>query len=152
MFEMLLFVHSWNRWLVVIAALLTIVFAIQARTDIGKMPQLKKFGLIHLIAVDIQLLVGLVLYFFLSPTVRSALQSGAGMMKEPSLRFWAVEHMATMLIATILMHVGRVMAKKSTSEKSFATRTLVFTVLWIVITLAAIPWPQLEHGRPLFRF
>lgn len=152
MSEMLLAIHSWNRWLVVVAALLTFLFAIFAIKDTRKVSLLKKFSALHVIVVDMQVTVGLALYFFFSPIVQSAFQTGAGMMREPSLRYWAVEHIATMLLATILVHVGRTYAKKSKTENSFAKRTLLFTGLWIVLTLAAMPWPQLANGRPLFRW
>ena len=45
-------------------------------------------------------------------------------MKDPALRFWAVEHTATMFAAIALAHVGRVLARKATTPAAKRTRLL----------------------------
>ena len=45
-------------------------------------------------------------------------------MKDPALRFWAVEHTTTMFAAIALAHVGRVLARKATTPAAKRTRLL----------------------------
>jgi hypothetical protein len=66
------------------------------------------------------------------------------------LRFFGVEHIATMLIAVAVAHVGRVRSKRKQGAARYRS-TLVFQSIWLLLTLAAIPWPGLDIARPLFR-
>jgi heme A synthase len=72
-------------------------------------------------------------------------------MKDPALRFWAVEHISTMFVAVILVHVGRVLARKSLTPVAKRTRLLVCFGLATLLMMVGIPWPGRPGGRPLFR-
>ena len=54
------------------------------------------------------MLLGLLLYFVFSPLTKAALGDFAGAMKDPLMRFWAVEHVFGMVIGVALAHVGHV--------------------------------------------
>jgi hypothetical protein len=103
-----------------------------------------------LAALDTQVLLGLLLYFVLSPVSAAALADFGSAMKDPTLRFFGVEHIATMLIAVAVAHVGRVRSKRKLGAARYRS-TLVFQSIWLLLTLAAIPWPGLDIARPLFR-
>jgi hypothetical protein len=62
-----------------------------------------------------------------------------------------VEHVTMMLAAVVLVHVGRVLARKATSPASRRMRTFVCFGLATILMVVAIPWPGMAHGRPLFR-
>ena len=65
-------------------------------------------------------------------------------MKEPSIRFFTVEHTLVMLIAIILLTIGSAKAKKASSdEKKFKTIVWMFTIA-LILVLASIPWPFRE--------
>jgi hypothetical protein len=49
----------------------------------------RKFNLFTMISVHTQILLGLILYF-LSPNVKF----GGGVMKDPTARYWTVEHIS----------------------------------------------------------
>jgi hypothetical protein len=72
-------------------------------------------------------------------------------MRDPVARFWAVEHVGTMLLAVVLVHVGRVLARKAANGASKRTRMLICFITAMVCVLVATPWPGLANGRPLFR-
>jgi hypothetical protein len=101
--------------------------------------------------LDLQMLVGLLLYLVLSPVTTAIFNDFGGAMTDPVARFWAVEHIGTMTFAVVMAHVGRVLARKATSPRSKRTRLLVCFGLAIVAILAATPWPGMIAGRPLFR-
>jgi hypothetical protein len=73
-------------------------------------------------------------------------------MKDAYNRFFSLEHGLLMIIALILVHVGRVSVKKAATPAAKHKRTLLFFGIAIVLILAAIPWPFRETiARPLLR-
>jgi hypothetical protein len=97
------------------------------------------------------MLIGLVLYFALSPSTRTALADFGGAMSNPQLRFFAVEHTFGMVVALVLAHIGRGKIRKAVPERK-ARLAMIFYGLALVVILLSIPWPGMPAGRPLFRF
>jgi hypothetical protein len=64
-----------------------------------------------MILVHTQLLLGFVLYF-ISPKVQAGLSDMGAAMKDEVLRFYVVEHLTAMLVAIVLITIGRIKAKK----------------------------------------
>ena len=56
-----------------------------------------------------------------------------------------------MLLAVILAHLGRILARKAATPAAKRTRLLVCFGLSLLLMLAGIPWPGMTAGRPLFR-
>jgi uncharacterized membrane protein YphA (DoxX/SURF4 family) len=73
-------------------------------------------------------------------------------MKDPAERFFAVEHALMMIIAWLLVHVGRSMVKRSDTDTKKHMRTLIYFGLALLLILAMIPWPFRQTGiaRQLF--
>ncbi|MBA2260939.1 MAG: hypothetical protein H0W18_18780 [Acidobacteria bacterium] len=105
---------------------------------------------LSVISLDVQFLLGLLLYFVLSPFTREAMSDMGAAMRSPGLRFFAVEHVAGMLIAITLAHVGAVRIRKAAPERRHRLAAIFF-ILALLAVLASIPWPGLPAGRPLFR-
>ncbi len=153
MYPYVLMLHSVLRWLVLVAALLAAGRALLGW--FGQRPWAKlddRLGLVYTILMDIQLLVGLVLYVFLSPLSRAAFSNFSAAMTDRTLAFFGVEHIFTMIIAVVLAHVGRTLARRAPSDKGKHTRAAIFFTLSLLAILAAIPWPFLAVGRPLNPF
>lgn len=110
----------------------------------------ERLHVLFLAVLDVQLLLGLLLYFKLSPYSQAALANMGAAMKEPTLRFFGVEHITTMLVAVVVAHVGRIRSKRKQGAAHFRS-ALITQVAWLVLTLLAIPWPGLDIARPLFR-
>ena len=94
------------------------------------------------------LVIGIVLWF-LGPNGYKMIEAAGGMsnaMKSPMTRFYAIEHLVGMLIAIILLHIGKAQGKKRISDKAKHRRTLIFYFLALLIILASIPWPFREIG------
>jgi heme A synthase len=149
MYSTVLTIHSWLRWVAIAAAVVATLSALATRTR-SESPA-DRWGLFAMIALDIQLLVGLILYFALSPFTDRALRDFSAAMQNPQLRFWAVEHITAMFGAVILAHVGRLLARKARTPDSKRLRLLVCFGLATVLMLLATPWPGMANGRPLFR-
>ena len=103
------------------------------------------------LSCDIQLLLGLILYFANSWFDR--LKDLGNNMKDPYNRFFSLEHALLMIIAWILVHVGRVSVKKALTPAAKHKRAMLFFGLAILLILVSIPWPFRETiARPLYRW
>lgn len=150
MYTTVLAIHSWVRWIAITAGVGATFAALRnkAQTDDSVAD---RWGLVMMMTLDIQMLLGLLLYLVLSPFTTKAMQDLAAAMRTPQLRFWAVEHISTMLLAVILAHVGRVLARKAKTPSARRTRTLVCFGLATLLIMLGTPWPGTANGRPLFR-
>jgi uncharacterized membrane protein HdeD (DUF308 family) len=146
MYTTVLTLHSWIRWVALVAGVAATLGALRNREGAAE-----RWGLIAMVTLDLQMLLGLVLYLVLSPFTTQAMADFAGAMKTPQLRFWAVEHVSMMFLAVILAHVGRVLARKAKTPQARRTRLLVCFGVATVAMFAAMPWPGMANGRPLFR-
>lgn len=143
----MLHIHSLLRWLVLIIGLWAIIKMASGRSG-GKSftNSDKRPALFFLIVMDLQLLVGLYLYFAGPWGLKNIQNQGFGaVMKDSVSRFFAVEHLLGMLIALILVHVGYAATKKAATpdQKKFNKAFWCFLVAFILI-LASIPWPFRE--------
>jgi hypothetical protein len=133
--------HSIGRWIV----LLLLVFAILNSLIAGNRPYIRtdnRLGLLLTISADLMLIIGLVLWYY-SPAGLPALKAGMSGMTAYN-RFFAVEHFAGMLIAIVLMHIGKSQGRKPISDRAKHRRTMIFYLIALLIILASIPWPVRE--------
>lgn len=150
----LLHLHNLLRWVVLILLLVAIYKSFTAGKTKPFTQSDNKIGLFLMIACDIMLLIGLY-QWFTGPWGLKMIQGAEGgmseVMKNKFNRFWAVEHFAGMLIAIILVHIGRAYGKKNIPDMVKHKRTLLFFGLALLIILISIPWPFREGiGRPWF--
>jgi hypothetical protein len=145
MYSLFLALHNIVRWVVLILLIIAVVRAFIGWFGKREWSQTdRKLGLFTTIGIDIQLLLGLLLYFFLSPITRSAFQDFGAAMGVGDLRFYALEHALYMVLAVVFAHLGSVLPKKaSASDSKFKRAALCFS-LALVLILIGIPW-----GRPL---
>ena len=145
-YEIFLFLHSWIRWFILILGIVVIIKAYSGW--FGNKAYLKGdngmsagfMGLLHL-----NLLLGLILYFFLSPIVQSAFSDFGAAMKDPNLRFWAVEHITVNIIAVIIAQVGRIKAKKATTDLAKHKITAIAYTIALLLLLSRIPWGDADR-------
>ena len=141
LYSAMLHAHSVGRWIVLLLLLFAIINSLLA----GNRPYIKsdnKLGLVLTIFADLMLLVGIYLWFAGSRGYNLIQQYGmSAVMKNPDQRFFAIEHWAGMLIAIILMHIGKAQGKRPISDKSKHRRTMIFYLVALLIILASVPWP-----------
>ena len=148
MYIFVLTVHSWLRWVALVASVGATFAALRDR---GGPARADLWGLVLMMMLDIQLLLGLLLYLVLSPFTQDAMRDFGAAMKNPALRFFAVEHVSMMLAAVVLVHVGRVLARKAATPDAKRMRLIMCFGGATILMLLAMPWPGLVSGRPLFR-
>jgi uncharacterized membrane protein len=151
MYQGLLHLHNLGRWVVIILLLVAIVKSLSGMT--GDKPFTngdKKLGLFLMISAHIMLLLGLY-QWFAGPGLGSIQNMGMGnVMKNNVARFWTIEHPFGMLVAIILITIGRGSAKKNIADKAKHSRSFWFYLIAFIIIIATVPWPFREVGRPLF--
>lgn len=150
MYEIINLLHSYNRWLVFIALLGAIFMAWKGAISSSSAPLQRRLNLVTLILTDIQLTLGLVLYFFLSPITISGISNFGAAMKNSELRFFTVEHIFSGIIFVVLVHVAKVVFQKNDESRKSFRKTAIYYTLAFLFLLLTIPWPFRQIGRPFF--
>ena len=114
-----LVLHSLLRWVVLLAGIAAVARGFMGGKGKSWTTSDSRAGLLFITALDLQFLLGLLLYVFLSPTVRTAFVNFGAAMKDPMLRFFAVEHILGMIVAITLAHIGRARTKKATPDITY---------------------------------
>ena len=152
LYQGVLFLHSWLRWGVVILGLITAARAVRGwagglewtRTD-------QRVRLLFITLLDSQVLLGLTLYFVLSPLTPRSLEGLRSVVSISVLRFFGLEHAVTMLTALVIAHAASVVSRKARDSTAKHRRWAVGLLIALLCIAAGIPWPGLPYGRPLLR-
>ena len=150
--QTLLVVHNLLRWLILLFGIWTLLASIGG--SVSKRPFTptdSRSNFLFTLGMDLQLLVGLGLYF--SGVWFDRLKHLGENMKDTNIRFFTMEHELMMIIAWILVHAGRVMVKKAATSPLKFRRSLIFFGIALLLILIATPWPFREVvARPWFRW
>src|SRR5437588_7045126 len=115
MYSSALWLHSWLRWAVLVAGAFAWFRAIGGYTaKRAWLPIDELWGFTFSLVLDVQFLVGLILYIFLSPITKMGFQNLSAAMRIDTVRFFTVEHTIGMIIGIALVHIGRVKIRKAT--------------------------------------
>jgi len=126
--------HSGFRYIVMVLFIYTILVALFGW--IGGSPYTNRnrvTNLMALISAHTQLLIGIVLYF-LSPLV----QFNSATMKDPSLRYFTVEHWVMMVIAIVIITIGHSKAKKAILPEVKHKTIAIFYGIALLIIIGAL--------------
>ncbi|MDQ3100829.1 MAG: cytochrome B [Bacteroidota bacterium] len=132
-------IHSVLRYALLVLLLLSIFFSL--RGIITKAPILighRAITVWTVVLAHTQVVIGLILYIMRGWYAADHTTSIG--------RFWKMEHIGMMLVAVILITVGRVLSKKADNEYRKQLYILVFFLIAVVLILASIPWPVREVG------
>lgn len=152
MYEYLLIAHNWLRWIIFIFLLINI-FRHVSNTNKPWEKADNSLGSFLMIAAHITLLIGLYQWAVGPWGLQLIQQNGMGVvMKNKAMRFWAIEHITGMLIAIVLITIGKGVGRKAIPDKTKHRRALTFFLLALVIILITAPWPFRDViGRPWLR-
>lgn len=134
--------HGTLRWVVLILLVLSIVKAfsgMSAGRSFGDGD--RKRGLFTMISLHLQLVLGFILYFGKG---WSAMLGNAEAMASTVMRFFSLEHMATMTLAVILGTLGYSLSKRADNDRSKFRRQAIWFTVCLVLILSSIPWPFRE--------
>jgi hypothetical protein len=153
MYTGLLHLHNLLRWVIIVLIVIAIFRHLagmnqKRAVNAGD----KKIDLFLMISAHLTLVLGLVQWFvgdFGFKLIKAA--GGMGeVMKNSAMRFWVVEHLTGMLIAIVLITIGRGKVKRAVDYTAHK-KAFTFFLLALIIILASVPWPFREAvARPLF--
>ena len=151
MYSGILLIHSWFRWVVLLLGLTAVARGV-SRAQRPWTPTDRSVGRWFSIALDVQFLLGALLYFVFSPFTTAAFGDFGAAMRNSGLRFWAVEHLFGMLVAIAFAHVGKSKIAKAPNDARRHRLAAIFYGLALLAIVFSIPWPGTLNGRPLFRW
>ena len=157
-YDVVLVAHSFVRWWVLAACAIAALRGVGGGRGGGRWsPRDQSVARLFVGSVDLQVLLGMSLYFGVSPLARAAraLWSSQGfraLWAVPELRFIGVIHPLLALLAALVAHVAWVAVRRSERASERYVRLAWGAAVTALILLAAVPWPFLGHERPWFRF
>ena len=151
MYELTLAIHNLLRWAVVLTGLAVVVRAAGGLSSKRDWTDQDDAGARWFsLSMNLQFLVGLAMYLWISPIAKTAMADMGSAMKDAALRFWAVEHVTMMMLALGLVHMGRARVKKSAASGKHKA-ALIFFGLALVFVALGTPWPWSAQARPWLR-
>jgi hypothetical protein len=114
------------RWVLLAVALVTLVQALAGW--LGKRPWTQlddRLGMLFTLAIDIQFLLGLILWFVGPWRITNA----GALMGNTLGRFMVIEHPLFLLISLVLAHIGRNRSRKATDDEAKHRTAFVFYLL-----------------------
>jgi hypothetical protein len=152
MYSAVLFLHSYVRWVVIVLGLIAWLRAVAGRSTMAATPGRDDvYNRGFLIAFNLQITLGLLMYLALSPLTYAAFHNMGAAMGDALLRFFTVEHPFGMIAALVLAQIGRARGLRAKTAADARRQTIIFFGLALVLILASIPWPFVAAGRPYFR-
>ena len=136
MYEFIQKLHSgwaYLALLVLVVALINSFIGMYSKKEFTSKD--RKIALFALIAIHLQLLIGILLYF-VSPLGLASL----GQMADKALRLTSLEHPLINIIAIVLITIGWSKHKKMISSESKFKTISIFYGLGLVLILSRIPW------------
>jgi hypothetical protein len=152
MYNIILSLHSFLRWVILLLLLVNIIRHFAAlKKPFGNTD--KKLGLWLMIFTHITFLLGIYQWFAGAYGYHNISNIGlSAVMKDNAYRFFAIEHTVGMLVAIALITIARGVYRKNISDGKKHRRCITFYLFALVIILATIPWPGMDEiGRPLLR-
>ena len=143
MYGVVLALHNIIRWVALVfgiaAAVLAWVGWLRKR---DWQPSDRKLGSYFAMSVDIQFLLGLLLFFFFSPLTRTALQDFGTAMSVANLRFFVLEHPFYMILALVFAHLGSILPRRVDQSTSKYRRAAIWFTLAVLMILLGMPWAR----------
>ena len=141
MYPILLAAHNIVRWVVLILGVVVVLRALIGWFGKREWADLdRKLGVYYTSSIDVQLLLGLILYVFLSPLTKSAFQDFGAVMSNDGLRFFAVEHALMMILAVVFAHLGGVFSKRASAAADKYRLAAIWYGLALIAILLGMPW------------
>lgn len=136
MYEIIQKAHSGWAYLGAIALVIAAVNAIIGTTSKKEfLPKDRSLSLFALIAVHVQLVIGLITYF-VSPYGSAAF----GQMSDKALRLTSLEHPLINIIAIALITIGWSKHKKALDSHAKFKTIAIFYSIGLALILSRIPW------------
>lgn len=144
MYPVVLGTHNLVRWLVIGAGLWAVFLAWRGWARRGPWtPREATASRAFVALLDLQLLVGIVLYA-ISPLTRLAFRDMGAAMRDAPVRYFVVEHVVVMLLAIAAAHIGAARIKRAPTDVARYQRASIWFAIALAAVIGFVPW-----ARPL---
>ncbi|MGQ0643644.1 MAG: hypothetical protein ACT4P6_23090 [Gemmatimonadaceae bacterium] len=145
MHSFVLAAHNVVRWLVILTAVVALIRSFRGIATGAPWTRREAVSLSSYAgALSLQMLLGLFLYFFLSPLGMRALGDMGAAMRDPSVRYFAVEHPIAMMLGVALAHVAVARTRRASTDANRFRNAAVLVSISLLLVLVRTPW-----ARPL---
>lgn len=143
LYTVVLNLHNLMRWIVLLAGLWTLFRHLTGWLGKGEwLPADRRASRLFPTLLDIEVLLGIVLYAGVSPLMHNAFHDISAILRTPGLRAIAVFHALGMLIALALAHVGKMRAGRIANSVKKHRALFVWYGVSFVLLLAFTPWSR----------
>lgn len=152
LYELVLILHSYLRWVVVALLLATVcrsTWRWSKKLDWDRVDERLHGASVN--TTGLQFVLGLLLYAVFSPLPRAFFADVAGGMKVAPLRFFGMEHALGMFVAVAVIHIGRARSKREPDPPRRHRKAWSSSAAGLALICVSIPWPGCASGRPLVR-
>lgn len=152
LYVLALHAHSYLRWVVLTLTCLVTLRSVLGLTRGGAWSSSHarwQRAMLH--AADLQMLLGVTLYLWLSPFSRAFFHNLRAGFGNSTLRFFGVEHVFGMASAITLLHLGQERAQRAPDARGKHKLTCWLTGAALLLMAASVPWPFMPYPRPLWR-
>jgi ABC-type dipeptide/oligopeptide/nickel transport system permease subunit len=135
----LILLHSILRYGLLILVVMAVFFSLYGL--ITRTPVLighRQVTVWAVLLAHIQLVLGIILYI-VRGWYKVAVDSRID-------RYWKMEHIGIMLVAIILITMGRVLSKRAKDDRKKQIYVAVFFLIALLLMLMMMPWPYREIG------
>jgi hypothetical protein len=145
MYPYVLGLHNIVRWLVLLAGIVVVFLAWRGWLARGRWTSVEdKATKAFTGMLDVQFLIGLLLFLVFSPLTRAAFRDMGAAMGDAPVRYFLVEHPVIMVAAIAAAHIGAARVKKAATDAEKFQRASIWFGLSLAALAGFIPW-----ARPL---
>lgn len=132
----MLHAHSGLRWLALALLVVAIINAISNKSKNTYAKKDKMINLFAMVTLHIQVTIGIIVAF-----MSGKINYSAGWMKNPMFKFFGMEHILLMVLAAVLVTIGRKKSEKIENLSQRNSKIALWYTIVLVLILAGIPWP-----------
>jgi hypothetical protein len=145
MYQYLLGAHNIVRWIVLAIGAVAVLLAWRGWLGRRQWTSAEANATRAFVgALDLQFLLGVLLYAVFSPLTRQAFSDMGAAMADAPVRYFLVEHPVIMVAAMAIAHIGAVKIRKAASDAQRFQRASIMLGLSYAAIVGFIPW-----ARPL---
>lgn len=141
MYPIVLAAHNIVRWIVLILGVIAVGRALYGWFSKGEWTDTdRRLGIFYTSSIDVQLLLGLILYIFLSPITQEVFRNFGEAMGNPGLRFFGLEHAFFMILAVVFAHLGSAFSRRAGEPATKFRMAAIWYGLALIVILLGMPW------------
>jgi hypothetical protein len=145
MYPYVLSLHNVVRWIVLLAGAWAVFLAWRGWLGRRQWTSAEdRATRIFVGVLDVQFLLGLLLFAVVSPLTRQAFRDVGAAMSDAPVRYFLLEHPLIMLAAIAAAHIGAVQVRRATSDAERFQKASILLGLSFAALAGFIPW-----ARPL---